>query len=236
MKKIYFAGGLAFLAMGAFAQTNIQLFYDLGQNREHFTTTIEMFKSDSWGNTFFFVDYDYSTKSKRDWNINGPQSSYFEISRSINLWQDSELAPFSLQLEYNGGVCFNNPAWLAGVTYFLHSADFANTLTLELLYKNMKNTNSVVPLQLTAVWGMNGIFGVEGLNFSGFADFWWQDNVWAGLSTTKHVFVSEPQIWYNLGSLIGVPNLNAGAEIELGYNFVEEGFAANPCIGLKWNF
>ncbi len=235
MKKFFLTVGIVLLAVGAFAQTNIQMFYDFGENRKHVTTTIEMFKSDDWGNTFFFVDYDYSTKSGRDANIFGPRSSYFEIARSINLWQDTKFAPISLQVEYNAGVSFNNPAWLVGANYFMHSSDFANTLTLALLYKNIKNANSGAPLQLTAVWGMNNLFGVDGLSFSGFADFWWQDAVW-GVNSTNHVFVSEPQIWYNVGSFFGVPNLNAGAEVELGYNFVEEGFAVNPCIGLKWNF
>ena len=31
-------------------------------------------------------------------------------------------------------------------------------------------------MQLTAVWAMNDLFGVKGLKFDGFADFWWEDH------------------------------------------------------------
>ena len=36
------------------AQTNIQLHYDI--EREYNTTTLEMFKVDEYGSTFWFVD------------------------------------------------------------------------------------------------------------------------------------------------------------------------------------
>ena len=29
-------------------------------------------------------------------------------------------------------------------------------------------------MQFTAVWACNDIFGVKGLKFNGFADFWWE--------------------------------------------------------------
>ena len=46
----------AAFAQGAMAQTNLQTFYDFGKNRGHFTTTLEGFYGDNWGNTFFFID------------------------------------------------------------------------------------------------------------------------------------------------------------------------------------
>nr|MCR4844075.1 DUF5020 family protein [Bacteroidales bacterium] len=49
--------------------------------------------------------------------------------------------------------------------------------------------------------------------------------------------ISEPQIWYNVGKFIGVPNLNIGGEVELSVNFAGyDGFYARPCIGTKWVF
>ena len=58
MKKTIIAAAAAFLALGsaAKAQTNLQVFYDFGKDRQFVTTTFEMFHPDSWGNTFFFVD------------------------------------------------------------------------------------------------------------------------------------------------------------------------------------
>ena len=60
MKKKLFIAAFAVcaLAVTASAQTNFQTFYDLG--RKHFTTTLEGFHQDNWGNTFFFIDYDYN--------------------------------------------------------------------------------------------------------------------------------------------------------------------------------
>ena len=53
-KKFFFAVAFATLALGqvAQAQTNLQTFYDFGKNRNHFTTTLEGFYNDNWGNTF----------------------------------------------------------------------------------------------------------------------------------------------------------------------------------------
>ena len=57
MSKKIFVAAVAALALGAtvHAQTNFQTFYDFG--RKHFTTTLEGFHQDNWGNTFFFIDY-----------------------------------------------------------------------------------------------------------------------------------------------------------------------------------
>ena len=71
MKKLILTGALALLSLGAFAQ-NVQLHYDFGHNmykgkdgkdlrsRGYLTTTVEMFKPDSWGSTYFFVDHDFN--------------------------------------------------------------------------------------------------------------------------------------------------------------------------------
>ena len=224
-------------AQGAKAQTNFQTFYDFG--RKHFTTTLEGFHQDNWGNTFFFVDYDYNN---RDGNtVVSPNNTYFEIARCLNFWQDSALAPLSLQLEYNGGFgtwgnlsgapgleygAFPvNSAFLAGVDWFIHSGDFRNTLNLKFLYKYFVKMPSHVPLQFTAVWGCQDLFGLSGLRFSGFVDVWCEyDNV---------VVLSEPQLWYNFGT----EHFNFGGEVEFSYNFAGmEGFHVMPCIGTKWVF
>ena len=153
MKKKLFIAAVAVcaLAVTASAQTNFQTFYDLG--RKHFTTTLEGFHQDNWGNTFFFIDYDYNN---RDGNtVISPSNTYFEIARCLNFWGDSALAPLSLQVEYNGGfgtagdMLFAfpvNSAFLFGVDYFLHSGDFNNTLNLKLLYKKFVHMPSNVPL------------------------------------------------------------------------------------------
>lgn len=246
----------AALCVTASAQTNLQIQYDFGSDRQQITTTLEGFYNDNWGNTFFFVDYDYRLKPEQ--GSNAPDGTYFEIARCLNFWQNSKLAPFSLQVEYNGGVYkgFNiGHAFLTGVDWFTHSADFKKTLNLKVLYKyinyddiafkGLPYPKSKVPMQFTAVWGLQDIFGVTGLNFSGFADFWWEEHFIYEDSRKKPispelchtVFISEPQLWYNVGRHFGCENLNLGGEIELSWNFGScAGFRARPCLGAKWVF
>lgn len=117
-KKTFFAAVVALMAFSqmAKAQTNLQIFYDFGRDRKQVTTTLEGFYGDKWGNTFFFIDYDYKAK-KEDGN-KAPCGTYFEIARCLNFWQDSKLAPLSLHVEYNGGVysAYNiNHAFLGGL-------------------------------------------------------------------------------------------------------------------------
>jgi len=235
MKKIVAFAGFSLLAVGAFAQTNLQLFYDFGKDRKMVTTTLEMFKADDWGSTFFFVDYDYANKDNRDLGFYGGKSSYFEIARALNFWQESSLGALSAHVEFNSGL-YGVRNWLFGAEYFMHNDDFSNTFTFELMYKTWQNSNmSDIPLQFTFVWGMQNLFGVEGLRFSGFADFWGQKQAF-GDKKTDWVFISEPQLWYNIGSLFNCPNFNIGGEVELSNNFTQEGFMVNPCLGVKWDF
>jgi len=231
MSKKLFLAAVAAFALGTLvhAQTNFQTFYDFG--RKHFTTTLEGFHQDDWGNTFFFVDYDYNYKEGN--TVVSPNNTYFEIARCLNFWQDTPLAPFSLQVEYNGGFGAGsdmtfafpvNSAFLTGIDWFLHDGEFKNTLNLKLLYKHFVKMPCDVPMQFTAVWGCQDLFGLSGLRFSGFVDVWCEfDNV---------VVLSEPQLWFQLFN-----HFNIGGEVEFSYNFAGmEGFNVKPCIGTKWVF
>ena len=181
MKKVFLmavASAALLFAQGAKAQTNLQIFYDFGPDRQHVTTTLEGFYNDNWGNTFFFIDHDFNTRDTKN-QVYAPSGTYFEIARCLNFWQNSAIAPLSLQVEYNGGV-YNgftiNSAFLVGLDYFLHSVDFKNTFNFKVLYKKITYTTQKAPVQLTFVWGFQDLFGVQGLRFSGFADFWWEDH------------------------------------------------------------
>jgi len=229
MKKLL-TGFFLFAAIASQAQTNLQVHYDFGKGRSYVTTTLEMFKPDKWGNTFFFVDYDFNYGAD-----NHPNLSYMEIARCINTWG----GPFSAHIEYNGGIgggplgggasysfAINN-AWLGGVDYFMHSADYSKTLNLKALYKQIVGKQSSA--QLTAVWGIHMLN--KKLSFTGFADIWLEDNTF-GTETTSTVFISEPQLWYNFSE-----NLSLGGEVELATNFGgTKGLQVNPTVGVKWNF
>ena len=232
MKKSFILVAFATLAFGftAQAQTNFQTFYDFG--RKHFTTTLEGFHVDKWGNTFFFLDYDYNNRDANG-KVISPNNTYFEIARCLNFWQDSALAPLSLQVEYNGGFgtwgnmagAFPvNNAFLVGLDWFLHTKDFSSTLNFKLLYKRFTRLYSKIPLQFTTVWGCQDVFGIKGFRFSGFADFWCEGD--------HLVFLSEPQLWFGFGD-----HFNVGGEVEFSYNFAGmDGFNVMPCLGWKWVF
>lgn len=221
--------------------TNLQVFYDFGRDRKCFTTTIEGFYNDPWGNTFFFIDTDYPTD-----RINGINQaitgSYWEIARCLNFWQGSRLGFMSLQVEYNGGVYRSYPinhAVLLGLDFFAHSKDFRNTFNFKILYKQIAGQKDLggnpFPMQFTFVWGCQDIFGLQGLRFSGFADFWGESR--SIPAESDFVFISEPQLWYSVGQHFGCPNLNIGGELELSVDFGStKGFMCRPCAGIKWVF
>ena len=198
------------------------------------TSTVEMFRPDSYGSTYFFVDLDASPK------VTG---AYWEISRELCFWKDTKLAWLSAHLEYNGGLNtaagpFNN-SWLAGLTYSGHSKDFSKTWSLTASYKAIPGTiglnGAKQPhnFQLTGVWGIN--FANGWCTFSGFFDFWKEARIWQG---TEFIFISEPQFWVNLNKIEKMKdiNLSLGGELELSSNFVAKGFHAMPAIGAKWTF
>ena len=241
-KSFFFAAAVAALAVSfnASAQTNLQMFYDLG--RGYATTTFEGFYADNWGDTFFFLDHYYATANDRQ--VAGAGSafngSYFEIERNLNFWKDSNLADLSLHVEYNGATWGAGVACI-GVNYFMHSEDFKNIYNIAVMYDHHIGFGTAqIPVKLTGVWGMQDIFGVEGLRFSGFIDIWGLDNTFVvdgNPKDTKFSILTEPQIWYNVGKLFGVDNLHVGGEVELSFNFAGNyGFMCNPCIGTKWIF
>lgn len=229
MKKIVSAL-LLLAAVSSQAQTNLQVHYDFGEGRKYVTTTLEMFKPDKWGNTFFFVDYDFNMGQD-----NHPSSSYMEIARCLKFWN----GPLSVHVEYNGGLgtypvgitqfAFPiNNAWLGGLDYGMHNADYTKTLNLKALYKHIVGKQESA--QFTAVWGLH--FMDRKISFTGFADFWLEDNTNSNGSKTTTTFLSEPQLWYNFTS-----NLSAGSEVELSNNFaLHEGFKVCPTLAVKWNF
>ena len=210
---------------------NVQLLYDTGRNCV--TSTVEMFRPDSYGSTYFFVDMDYSPK------VSG---AYWEISREFCFWQDTEWSWLSAHVEYNGGLntelSFNN-CWLAGATYSGHSADYSKTWSLSAMYKVIPGTEGLNgnmqphSFQITGVWGIS--FADGWCDFSGFFDVWREPRPWQG---TNYIFMSEPQLWVNLNKLSGMENVNlsVGGEVELSANFVAKGFHVLPAVGAKWTF
>ena len=240
MKKILFLF-ILFIAASALNAQNVQIHYDMGKDRKYLTSTVEMFKPDKWGSTFFFIDMDYGVG-----DVQGVSLGYFEITRGLKFWK----CPFELHVEYNGGFGQTksadvagvphsnhayqiNDAWLFGGNYTWNTADFSKIFTLQAMYKNIRGKNDM-SFQLTGVWTVQML--KNKVTFSGFADFWREDNNFflnAPLGTeTRFVFLSEPQLWFNF-----TKNFSLGSEVEVASNFaLHKGFKACPTLAAKWNF
>lgn len=237
-KTIFFAAAAAALAVSQFAsaQTNLQTFYDFGDGRGYVTTTLEGFYGDKWGDTFFFIDHYYSNANNMYGACNG---SYFEIERNFNFWKDSAAKDLSFQVEYDGAT-WPSSTFCFGPKYAFHSDDWSKMFTIALLYDCMYGAEADTPLKVSGVWGLSNIFGVKGLTFKGFFDFWGNNCAWfhtSGIKETHWSFLSEPQLWYNLGEDVLGGKLDLGTEIEISNNFAgHEGFMVNPCLGARFTF
>ena len=239
MKKILLSTLLWMATIPMFAQLNVQLHYDFADalygkelsNRPHWTATIENFKADKWGSTYFFVDLDFGGNTMK--------SAYAEISREFKLGT----SPFAAHVEYNGGLSGGgsyNDAYLAGAAWNWANQDFSKTFSFQVLYKYLARqvVGSKHSWQLTTVWGIHFAKGL--CTFSGYADVWHDNSVKGNL-----VLSSEPQFWFNLNALESVPDdflLSLGTEVELTKNLVwptdglNDRFYAIPTLAAKWTF
>lgn len=246
------------------AQTDENGDHIKGSGRMYLTATTEMFKPDKFGSTFFFIDLDFNDR------MNG---AYWEIARELCFWNQSKANWLSIHLEYNGG--FNaygpsydgftypgtkyNDAWLLGLTYSGHSADFSKTWSISAMYKlipntmNMDGKKDIHNFQITGVWGVNFAKGKSGnywCTFSGYFDFWrqwrpWQIHAYKNPTDfkqgTQFIFMGEPQFWVNFNAIECFAkndvNLSIGTEVEISNNFIGTGgFYAIPTLGIKWTF
>ena len=213
---------------------NIQLHGDFGSklyadefsDRPSLTSTVEMFRTDQWGSTFFFIDMDYAGS--------GIKGSYWEIVRELRFWN----GPLSIHAEYNGGntnqFSINN-AYLGGITYTYNNTAYSKGFSFSALYKYIQKHEHPNNFQLTGTWYVH--FGKNGVGtFIGFADFWKEEQSGIG----SYVFLAEPQIWFNLNKLKSIGDkfrLSIGGEVELRNNFAYvKGFYAIPTLAVKWSF
>lgn len=225
MKRVAFFTVLMLVTGATFAQ-NFQLHYDFREERQYFTSTLEMFKPDKYGATYWFVDVDY------DYRHDGYKSaslSYLEIARYINL----PLGNLSATVQYNDGLIGTpvgriplGPVWLGGVSYPINLGFI--TLNTDLLYR-MKYNSDAPDAQITFVWTKTTLEGK--ITIDGFMDIWSEDK--ADGSGKQMVLLTEPQIWTNV-----TDHLAFGSEVEISKNFY--GGTSNvkifPTIAMKWNF
>lgn len=234
MKKFCIIAALLDLLLSAYSQ-NIQYHYDFGEGRHYSTLTFEMFKPDSLGSTFFFIDYDFDYPG----NPRGVSLSYFELSRDFyipGIKKVKGLGELTLHIEYNDGILvFQDTAnvdygtnltsvFLTGLGYPVKIGPVV--LGTMFLYRQARRGKSP-DFQFTTVWYQ--AFLKDRLQFTGFLDIWSQD---AG-SDKELVFQAEPQLWYNI-----FRKLYLGGELEISKNFEydTDKWVAMPTLGMKVEF
>jgi len=199
---------------------NLQLHYNTGKDRGYFNHTLEMFKPDTFGSTFLFVDLDYNMAGNKTMSL-----GYFEIARYITLPIGNRKLDVTVQ--FNDGVdYFIGPlgqAWLAGLSYPLRIGNFE--IKADVLYRAAQGSEGP-DAQLTLAWyhaWMN-----DRLVFTGYLDAWTQ----GPSGDKKGAVMAEPQLWYRFWNA-----LSAGSELKTHYHFMpDDKLHAYPSLALKWDF
>jgi hypothetical protein len=247
---------VAFLASVAMqAQVNVQLHYDLGRRmnpdaestRANLTSTVEMFRPDATGSTYFFIDFDYYS--------DGVGGAYWEVSREWTLGKSKSSNAFAAHVEYNGGLSINKytevgsrfqQCVLVGPAWNWHSMDFSRTFSTQLLYKqyfkqSRNDLKAFSSFQWTNVWGIN--FAQGWCTFSGYTDLWYGyiPRFDAEGQRRGWVFTTEPQFWVNLKhKSTGTGTFSVGTEWEISQNFIwannSRTFFVNPTLAVKYTF
>ena len=218
------------LIAGAVSAQELQLHYDMDKDREYLTSTFEIFKPDSLGSTFAFIDVNYDRED-------GASLAYFEIARKFNI-PNKFIKGLNAHIEYNDGFLITNDkegspatpvgipinrAWLVGVGFPVKIGNV--TVHTTYMYKNIKDSHGIDG-QFTAVAAHNILNNKVTLR--GFMDIWSEDKFG---SDDKHVvFITEPQVLYNISN-----KFSAGSEIEISKNFVDEDWHVYPTVMIKWN-
>ncbi len=198
---------------------NLQLHYDLGEGRQYLTSTLEMFRPDSAGATFFFVDFDNNNDSTGSASL-----AYWEFARYFRV---PSLPGLSWTVQFNDGVAPWGPigdVWLAGVSFPLNLGVI--TVATDVLYRRARFSDGK-DLQLTVVW-FQPLPGGK-ITITGYIDVWSKRP--AG-SSRELVVLAEPQLWYQFR-----PDLAVGGELEISHNFLPDpGWQVKPTVAVKWLF
>ncbi len=217
---------------------NIQIHYDLGKDRRFLTATLEMFRPDTAGSTFWFIDFDFDFPG----SARSMSAAYWEISRDFYLPGLKKVHPFEqlgFHIEYNDGfmayqdsagnmaAASYNSVFLTGFSRPFNAGrtSFAAQLLLR-LPRGMEKPD----FQFTLIW-MRYLLR-DKLLLTGYADLYSQDRI--DVSKEKEfVFQAEPQFWYMMGSRIAI-----GGEVEVSRNFPvgPQPWRAMPTMALRWEF
>jgi hypothetical protein len=236
MKKLIFVF-LTIMSLASAAQ-NLQLHYDFGEDRKFFTATLEMFKPDSSGYTFWFIDLDFNFPG----SPRSMSAAYWEISHDFYIpWlkHNPALSELGFHLEYNDGftaykdsgdymgAASYNSIFLTGLSYPLKIGQVE--ITSQWLLRLPRGMD-VPDFQFTLVW-FQPVFRNRVL-LTGFLDIWSQDKLLAP-DKKELVFQTEPQFWFLI-----TPKIGLGGEIEISKNFPigPNEWEFMPTLAFRWEF
>lgn len=217
---------------------NLQLHYDLGKDRKYFTATLEMFKPDTLGSTYWFVDFDFRYPGKP----RSMSAAYWEISRDFYIpWLKNQFVfqKLGFHIEYNDGftaykdsgdrmgAASYNSVFLTGFSYPVKIGPV--NLTTQWLLRMPRGMDGP-DFQFTLVWYQ--LLLRHKVLFTGFMDLWLQDKVF-DQDRKELVFQTEPQLWFLVTPRIG---LGGEAEISRNFPFGPREWQINPTLAFRWVF
>ncbi|OFY57455.1 MAG: hypothetical protein A2Y87_10365 [Bacteroidetes bacterium RBG_13_46_8] len=241
MKTLVFLS--SFLISVSLSAQNIQLHYDFGKDRKFFTATLEMFKPDTLGSTFWFVDLDYSSNFDFDGEFRSMSAAYWEISREFyipGIKKIKGIEQLAFHIEYNDGfgagrdtasnimTAFTfNSVFLTGFSYPIR---IGNTVFATMLLCRLPRGLDDPDFQFTTTWFQP--VWKNRILLTGFIDVWSQDKI-GNRDEKEIVFQSEPQIWFMI-----TPKIAVGGEVEIDKNFPvgPADWQFIPTLGLRWEF
>lgn len=216
---------------------NLQLHYDFGNDRKFYTATFEMYRPDTLGSTFWFIDFDFDFPG----SPRSMSAAYLEIAREFYipfLRRNSVFDQLTFHLEYNDGftafkesdnsltaASFNN-VFLTGFSHPVKFGEFI--LTTQWLLRLPRASDSP-DFQITLVWFQPIL--KNRVIITGFADLFSQDKLDG--SAKELIFQTEPQFWYMFTSKLGI-----GSEFEISRNFPfgYQPWKLRPTLALRWDF
>jgi hypothetical protein len=204
-------------AVTSLVAQNLQVHYDLKDDRNNIITFIEQFKPDDHGATYWFAQMTY------DANDGLMNSGYWEFARYFHV---SDALPIDFTLQFNDGLAFwgnMGQAYLTGVNYTLMFGEFA--LPIDLLYRRDMSGKSN-EAQFTTSWFHPMMDGKLLLN--GYFDAW---TVTQNGDRELNV-LTEPAIWYQVKKPVYL-----GSKIEISYNLMSpQEWKYYPTIALRWDW
>jgi len=217
---------------------NLQLHYDFGEDRKFFTATLEMFRPDTLGSTFWFVDLDFNFPG----SPRSMSAAYWEISREFyipGLRKKPFFDQLTFHLEYNDGVTAYKDSgdYMGAASYnsvfltgFSHPVKIGQVVIATQWLLRLPRGMDVPDFQFTLVW-FQPVFKGRVL-ITGFADLWSQDKI-EFPDQKELVFQTEPQFWCLI-----TPKIALGGEVEISKNFPAgpNEWEFMPTLAFRWEF